>query len=226
MTTNIIHIDRDALDARLDHGNLWDKGWGDWQNPEAPTCLHGAIRFCQPVPGDAYLIEEVGGRFGFGTSDNDDQRSWSDVLPLVPSDITDDMLADTFGPQWEPHVALVRRAAVLTDSEARSLASARDSATALAVRDLIGQHGFTQAHYDTLTGPWATVIGKVHPDDTDRKCLAVRVKLNSTEVVDALPNSFIQRRVPASSNLVRLSPNIARRCSAGQCMGDRTLRVV
>lgn len=36
---------------------------------------------------------------------------------------------------------------------------------ALIVRDLIGQHGFTQEHYDTLTAPWAQVIGKVHPDD-------------------------------------------------------------
>jgi hypothetical protein len=38
---------------------------------------------------------------------------------------------------------------------------------ALAVRDLIGEHGFTQAHYDTLTGPWRTVIGPVHPDDAE-----------------------------------------------------------
>jgi len=39
---------------------------------------------------------------------------------------------------------------------------------ALAVRDLIGQHGFTQADYDLLTAPWAAVIGKVHPDDAGR----------------------------------------------------------
>ena len=39
------------------------------------------------------------------------------------------------------------------------------AARALVVRDLIGSSGFTQAHYDTLTGPWRTVIGKVHPDD-------------------------------------------------------------
>jgi hypothetical protein len=39
----------------------------------------------------------------------------------------------------------------------------------LAVRDLIGQHGFTQAHYNLLTEPWATVIGPVHPDDEARR---------------------------------------------------------
>jgi len=43
--------------------------------------------------------------------------------------------------------------------------AAWDAARALVVRDLIGQHGFTQAHYDTLTGPWRQVIGPAHPDD-------------------------------------------------------------
>jgi len=47
--------------------------------------------------------------------------------------------------------------------------AARDAAVvaawALVIRDLIGQHGFTQEHYDTLTAPWATTIGAVHPDD-------------------------------------------------------------
>lgn len=40
-----------------------------------------------------------------------------------------------------------------------------DAAAALAVRDLIGQGRFTQAHYDTLTGPWRRAIGPLHPDD-------------------------------------------------------------
>ena len=43
--------------------------------------------------------------------------------------------------------------------------AAWDAARAIVVRDLIGTHGFTQAHYDTLTGPWRKVIGPVHPDD-------------------------------------------------------------
>ncbi len=42
-----------------------------------------------------------------------------------------------------------------------------DAAVALVVRDLIGQHGFTQEHYDTLTGPWRKVVGKLHPDDEE-----------------------------------------------------------
>lgn len=43
--------------------------------------------------------------------------------------------------------------------------AAADAALALVVRDLIGSSGFSQTHYDSLTGPWRTVIGKVHPDD-------------------------------------------------------------
>ena len=38
--------------------------------------------------------------------------------------------------------------------------AARDATLALLVRDLI-----TTEQYDTLTRPWASVIGKVHPDD-------------------------------------------------------------
>ncbi len=41
----------------------------------------------------------------------------------------------------------------------------RYAARGLAIRHLIGQHGYTQEHYDTMTGPWARVMGPVHPDD-------------------------------------------------------------
>ena len=77
-------------------------------------------------------------------------------------------------------MVLVRRAAILTSAETKALdaaraaawdaawdaacAAARDAARALVVRDQVGDT-FTQAHYDTLTRPWATVIGPVHPDD-------------------------------------------------------------
>ena len=40
----------------------------------------------------------------------------------------------------------------------------RNATWALVVRDLIGDT-FTQAHYDTLTMPWRTTIGPIHPDD-------------------------------------------------------------
>ena len=40
--------------------------------------------------------------------------------------------------------------------------AAWDAAEALVVRDCLPQE-----HYETLTRPWASVIGKVHPDDED-----------------------------------------------------------
>jgi hypothetical protein len=43
--------------------------------------------------------------------------------------------------------------------------AAWDAARSLNVRDLISETGFTKAHYDLLTGPWASVMGKVHPND-------------------------------------------------------------
>ena len=54
-------------------------------------------------------------------------------------------------------------------SAARNAAqvAAWNAAAALSTRDLIGQHGYTQAHYDLLTGPWRKVVGKIHPDDED-----------------------------------------------------------
>lgn len=42
----------------------------------------------------------------------------------------------------------------------------RDGASALASRHLIDEEGpFTQAHYDTMTVPVASVIGPLHPGD-------------------------------------------------------------
>jgi hypothetical protein len=214
-----------VLDLLGNNGERWAQGtWGNEQS----TCLHGAIRRCHPQPGDAYLVEQVARRQGWGTTWNDDDNTtFADVKARILDglDVSDADLADTFGPQWEQIVALTRRAAVLTQDEAQRLVAARDSAghalqkialntaeyadrgvaregahvaareaaqvatevadwrhargaawnaarcaawnaaRALVVRDLIGQHGFTPEHYDTLIRPWVTVIGPVHPDD-------------------------------------------------------------
>ena len=37
--------------------------------------------------------------------------------------------------------------------------AAREAVLVLVVRDLIGQHGFTQRHYDTLVALWESVMG-------------------------------------------------------------------
>ena len=224
----IITIPEADLVAILgDNGEHWVQGrWGN----DVSACLHGAIRRCQPIPGDAYLIEQVARRQGWGTGWNDARSTtWPMVRErLARIEVTDADLAGTFGPQWAAIVVLVRRTAVLTADEVQRLvaagaaasaaawaaaagaatraatrdaawnaagaaaraaawnaagAAARDAAWvaagaaawaaawaaagALAVRDLIGPHGFTQEHYDLLTGPWRTAIGPVHPDDAE-----------------------------------------------------------
>lgn len=232
-TTMSIKIDRNRMFGLLGHyGEHWLKG--AWETDGGAMCLHGAIRRCQPQPGDAFLIEQVAERQGWGTTWNDDSATtWNQVAARIEQiEVSDADLAATFGPQWEPVVAFVRRCAVLTVDEATRLSAAwkakrqdaargaawgaasdaawdaawdaareavwgaawgaardaaRDAAReavwdaaweavwdaawgaawALAIRDLIGQHGFTQAHYDLLTYPWATLIGKAHPDDEE-----------------------------------------------------------
>ena len=208
-----IKVEESELLALLgEHGEHWVK---DSYKDDIDMCLHGAIRRCAPQPGDALLIEQVAARQGWGITWNDaDSTNWIDIRDrLAHVEVTDDDLADTFGPQWEQVAALVRRAAVMTTDEGRDLAAANarmcrspegmaacdavaldapwdaaartaawaavawdaawdaardtagDTARALAARHLISSDGFTQAHYDLLTGPWADVISPVHPDD-------------------------------------------------------------
>jgi hypothetical protein len=212
----------DLLKLLGQNGEHWLRG--SWERADK-MCLHGAIRRCSPQRGDAFLIEQVANRQGWGTNWNDCKGTeWVQVRErLAHVEATDVDLADTFGPQWEQIVALVRRAAVLTADEMLDLAVARAAAGdaawaaawaaagaaagaaawgvawgvawdvaraaagaaawaaagaaagaaawgvagALMIRHVIGQHGFTQEHYDLLTGPWRKVIGPVHPDDKE-----------------------------------------------------------
>ena len=43
-----------------------------------------------------------------------------------------------------------------------------DAARALVLRNVVGQYGFTQSHYDFLTRPWSRIVGRVHPDDSSQ----------------------------------------------------------
>lgn len=103
---------------------------------------------------------------------------------------------EAFGPQGEWVIALMDRCRALTHGEATRLAAAqaavwdaaRDAARAAvwaavwaaardaawaAARDaawgLVARGLIATAHYDTLTGPWRTTIGPIHPDDPDWK---------------------------------------------------------
>ena len=124
MNETVIHVGGDKLADTL--AGHWRQGdYGD----EWAMCLHGAIRRCCPVPGDAYLIEQVEARLGrWSTSWNDDDdRTEAEVVELARRgwDITDADLAETFGPQWRAVVSVVRRAATLTADEAKRLDAAR-----------------------------------------------------------------------------------------------------
>lgn len=206
---------------------LEERGWqqGEYgHNTDGAVCMLGAIRVCHPVPGDAFIIEQVWKARGRGTDWNDDEcRTVEQVMQHLQSTpaITDDELCSVFGPQWRELVALIRRAAVITQEEAErihatcpsartaswtasriaSMSASRieswtasrialrialrsalriesriaatyaatNASAALVVRDVIGQHGFTQQHYDTLTRPWRTFVGKLHPEDKEWK---------------------------------------------------------
>ena len=185
MSEMTIHVGGDEL-ADLLAGH-WTQG--TFSNGDGDLCLHGAIRRCCPVPGDAYLIEQVEDRLDrWSTSWNDgEDRTEAEVVALAREgwDITDADLEATFGPQWRAVVALVRRAAVLTKTEARALSAAWnaawgaardaawnaargaardaawDAALAVAAWDLATWDGpYTIAHRDLLIAPWRQVIGE------------------------------------------------------------------
>ena len=64
---------------------------------------------------------------------------------------------------WD--TARVAAGAAAWDAAVDAAWVAARAAAGLVSRDLIGKVGLTQAHYDTLTSPWRTVIGPIHPED-------------------------------------------------------------
>ena len=184
MNETVIHVGGDDLASMLE--GHWRQG--RYSGDDGAMCLHGAIRQCCPVPGDAHLIERVEARLGrWSTSWNDDDdRTEAEVVELARRgwDITDADLAETFGPQWRAVVSVVRRAATLTADEAKRLAAAWDAAWgaawdaaraaargaardaawgaawAVVTWDLATDDGpYTTAQRDLLIGPWVEVCG-------------------------------------------------------------------
>ena len=123
--TTMIHLDGSLPIAVLD-----EKGWakGAWTDNEGHVCAHQAIRLCAPVPGDAHLIEQVAkAKWGRGPDWNDDDATTeADVRAWLSAgiDVTDVDLADTFGPQWQAVVEIVRAATTITPDQAARLAAA------------------------------------------------------------------------------------------------------
>ena len=109
-------------------------GWvqGTEEDADGHVCLTGALRLCSPVPGDGYLAREVFRRRGRAESWNDaDDRTADEVIDyLASSEITDEELEDTFGPQWREIVAQVRAISGASREQLDRLAAARAAAWA------------------------------------------------------------------------------------------------
>lgn len=123
MTTDFTLRLRAAADYIETHG--WVQRTEE--DVDGRVCLTGAVKLCSPQAGDFHLIREVLWVRGRAESWNDAEDRTSDEVVefLRTAEITDVNLANTFGPQWESIVALVRRAAILTLEDAEQLASAR-----------------------------------------------------------------------------------------------------
>ena len=220
----------DAADYIDQHG--WTQG--QFETDDGKVCLLGAVRRCTPIPGDRHLVEQVMHRRRRADVWNDaNDRTVDEVTAYLRehADVTDEELADTFGPQWREIVAQVRVISGATPQQLSDLAAAwsaartaawsvvwdaaraaaraaagsaagsavwdavrdaartaawdaartaaedaartaawdavrdaaedavRDAAWALATRGLIGTAGYTQKHYDLLTGPWRKTFG-------------------------------------------------------------------
>jgi hypothetical protein len=157
MNETVIHVGGDKLADTL--AGHWRKG--AYGNKQA-MCLHGAIRRCCPVPGDAYLIEQVEARLGrWSTSWNDDDdRTEAEVVELARRgwDITDADLAETFGPQWRAVVSVVRQAATLTADEAKRLDAAWEAARG-AARDAARDAAWDAARGAAWEAAWGAARG-------------------------------------------------------------------
>ena len=163
--------------------NLREREWiqGEMRNGEA-VCAHGAVQTCQGLrPGDEHIIRAVMRTKGVTEGWNDESgRTKEEVLDRMAFiEVTDADLEETFGPAWRMVIAVIRRSAILTAAEAKDLdaawdaardaaldaaraaarGAARDAARGAVVSDLVGQHGLTQEHVDTLMAPWVQVLG-------------------------------------------------------------------
>jgi hypothetical protein len=99
-----------------------------------------------------------------GATLTDNERRALNVHPL-PSDDAASVARIAAACAGRPLAHVRARDAVWSSSGPPAAPAAPAAASALVVRDLIGQHGFTADDYRALTARWASVVGPVHPDD-------------------------------------------------------------
>lgn len=116
--TNLNTIPRLAADYIVEHG--WIAGAMVASTGE--VCLHGAIRECTPLKGDAEIVRTVARFKGFHEEWNDREATQDDVLIALQNlQVTDAELCETFGPNWEPFVALIRNVVIAIEQDSTHL---------------------------------------------------------------------------------------------------------
>ena len=134
----------DAADYIDQHG--WTQG--QFETDDGKVCLLGAVRRCTPIPGDRHLVEQVMHRRRRADVWNDAKdRTVDEVTAYLRehADVTDEELADTFGPQWREIVAQVRVISGATPQQLSDLAAAWD-----AVQKQVGPEQMYSVAYDPV----------------------------------------------------------------------------
>ena len=116
--------------------NLREREWiqGEMRNGDA-VCAHGAVQTCQGLrPGDEHIIRAVMRTKGVTEGWNDESGRTKEqvVARMAFIEVSDVDLEETFGPAWRMVIAVIRRSAILTPTEAEDLAAARGAAWAAA----------------------------------------------------------------------------------------------
>jgi hypothetical protein len=149
---------------RLAHIEVTDADLADTLGPHWEHIIALVRRAAVLTSGEAEQL--LGAQFAASDAAWDATRdaAWN-AARVAARDATWDSARDA---AWDAARAAARDAARAAAWNAARDAAC-DAARTLAVRDLIGQHGFTQDHYDLLTGLWRSVIGPVHPDDKEAR---------------------------------------------------------
>ncbi len=93
-------------------GYIKKDGWtsGTEQDSAGRVCLTGAVRLCSPQPGDAWIIRQVLRKINHAEQWNDTTGRTGDEVAayLAAFEVTDVLLAETFGPDWLKVVTAAR----------------------------------------------------------------------------------------------------------------------
>ena len=94
------------------------------------VCLTGALRACSPQPGDWLLARAVYRAQGHAETWNDDYgRTEAEVTEYLRTHpVTDEVLAATFGPNWETVVRLIRRVTAMPQARVAAKDASRIAA--------------------------------------------------------------------------------------------------